>query len=253
MTAIFVRHYLEQIDVQEGLMNFYSKWREESLKIAEGAPPFRNQFIKGVIENLQFQENFTRPVSYHIGFEELFYVVEGTSRKYQISITEGFSMLEDWIRNSNLIISDIEFSTNELDIDTFLEKIDSPTGYTSFRDFISGDYTYQEALIRILLSADVTADRPYISNWEYNVDVPDVSDRGSVNLTPTNQPMTVQFSRSFYIIPEVTAVLKAVTAVDDITSLDLAVFNITKTSFQVMLKKGTDYATGTISWTALGY
>ena len=110
--------------------------------------------------------------------------------------------------------------------------------------FIPGEYEYQKAIIQLILetvSTNMTV--PQVTDWVFNVDIPDTVDRGSATLT-ANAPLTIAFTRKFYHVPEVNVTVKSgnnISAFPQIT-------DITEINFTVV---STDSCT--ISWTAVGY
>jgi len=124
-----------------------------------------------------------------------------------------------------------------------------PPGYTDFRDFIQGDYTYQRALFRAILKSR-NSDRGFIDALRVTVDVPDVFDRGTVQITDAQAGAVIGFARIFRVPPEVTMTHKGGTVVA-IPRLSSAV---TRTGFTAILENtaGTR-VTGTFTWIAQGY
>jgi hypothetical protein len=100
-------------------------------------------------------------------------------------------------------------ASTEITEQDFMDILESghPPGYTNFRDFIQGDYTYQRALFRAILTSS-NADRGYIDVLRVTVDVPDVFDRGTAQVSNAANGMTVYFSRQFRVAPEVTLTFK---------------------------------------------
>jgi hypothetical protein len=124
-----------------------------------------------------------------------------------------------------------------------------PPGYSNFRDFISGDYTYQRALFRAILETD-NADRGYINGLRVTVDVPDVFDRGTTQISDASAGIYVAFTRAFHIAPEVTLTHKGGTVV----ATPRIIGSITKSGFTAVLETSAGTrVTGSFTWVAQGY
>jgi len=78
------------------------------------------------------------------------------------------------------VISDMIVGTTEITEQDFAAIVEAghPPGYTDFRDFIQGDYTYRRALFRAVLNSR-NSDRGFIDALRVTVDVPDIFDRGT--------------------------------------------------------------------------
>ncbi|MFZ2736873.1 MAG: hypothetical protein WBI20_05330 [Burkholderiaceae bacterium] len=124
-----------------------------------------------------------------------------------------------------------------------------PPGYTDFRDFIQGDHTYRRALFRAILKSQ-NSDRGFIDGLRVTVDVPDVFDRGSVQITDAVNGIAVGFTRAFRIAPEVTITHKGGTVV----AVPKLLGAVTTTGFTAVLENssGTRVA-GAFTWIAQGY
>ena len=164
---------------------------------------------------------------------------------------EAFALTDALLRHANAVLTDLAVRSTPLDETAFQALVaeKGPLGYGPFRDLVPGDYEYAKALIGLLLSAPVTGERVAIADAVFNVDVPDVRDRGTASIPVTGG--TVAFNRGFTEPPEVQVTLKAgaTPALPEITA-------ITTTGFDVRLFDAADGVTlvaGTVSWSALGY
>ena len=85
-----------------------------------------------------------------------------------------------------------------------------------------------------------------------HVDIPDTQDRGTANITDTAAPTRINFTKQFYIVPEVNVNLRGGNTGDGvvtpyITSMD-------NTGFEVQLiNDAGQLVTGLITWQATGY
>jgi len=210
-----------------------------------------NQIVKGIPEALAVGELLGRTVDYRRSLTEGFNFGDAMAKALAISLPEALAIADQYRRRANGVISDIVISRLEITEQDFRDILDAghPPGYSNFRDFISGDYTYQRALFRAILETD-NADRGYINGLRVTVDVPDVFDRGTAQITDASNGVYVPFSRAFHISPEVTLTHKGGTVV----ATPRIVGSITKSGFTAVLENsaGTRVA-GSFTWVAQGY
>ena len=207
--------------------------------------------IKRVSESFVFAEVFGRTVAYRKSISEGFTIGEALRRAQTLKLAEALNLAEQYRRRANGVISDMIVGSTEITEQDFMEILESghPPGYTNFRDFIQGDYTYQRALFRAILTSS-NADRGYIDGLRVTVDVPDVFDRGTAQVSNAANGVTVYFSRQFRVAPEVTLTFKGGTTV----AVPRILGAVSTTSFTAVLENtsGTR-VTGAISWVAQGY
>ena len=101
------------------------------------------------------------------------------------------------------------------------------------------------------MQASLNADRPNAREYRHLVDVPDVQETGIAELTETNQPYTVEFTRFLHVVPDVNTTIKSYSGIDGTPTI--IVYNITTKSFDVTMKMGSEYVAGTISWASRGF
>jgi len=222
----------------------------ESFGIAE--TKFEKVVTLAVHEVIGVLELFGRSVGYHVYVNEGFSTRDAIKKASTLSIAESLAMFDEYRRHANAVVSDMLISTEPMTLANFMNIVDAgrAPGYAPFRDFIPGDYEYQNAIFRAVLKS-TTSDRAKLKQMKVTVDVPDVFDRGATTIT-VDQAATgvrVTFERSFHIVPEITATLKGgtVMAIPKIVSPDDG-------GFTLILE--TPYGTrvgGTVSWTAQGY
>lgn len=238
----------------------------ESLSFAEVAgkatiKPFSESFtttdafakkqIKSISEAFSFAETFGRTVAFKVSIADGFGFTERLKRAQTLKLSEALSFAEQYRRHANGVVSDMLIATTEITDQDFLDIFEAghPPGYTNFRDFIQGDYTYQKALFRAILTS-TNADRGYIDGLRVTVDVPDIFDRGTASVTNAATGVSVSFARVFRVTPEVTLTFKGGTSVAIPRILGL----VNTTGFTAVLENtsGTR-VTGLISWVAQGY
>jgi hypothetical protein len=207
--------------------------------------------VKRISEAVSFAEALGRTVAYRRSINEGFAIGEALKRAQTLKLSEVFGLAEQYRRRANGVISDMIVASTEITEQDFMDILESghPPGYSNFRDFIQGDYTYQRALFRAILTSS-NADRGYIDGLRVTVDVPDVFDRGTAQVVTAANGVTVVFTRQFRVAPEVTLTFKGGTTV----SVPRILGSVTTTGFTAVLENtsGTR-VTGAISWVAQGY
>lgn len=167
-----------------------------------------------------------------------------------IPININASLLK--VSNAGNVIGDIRFYSKALNETNWDETI-TPFGYGKWKQMITGDYIYEKALCKYVMQASLNADRPNTREYKHKVDVPDVTDRGTIVLTTDNQPYEVHFTsdRLFHIVPEVNVSLKSYSGVDK-TPIIIP-YDITRTGFKVAMKVDGEFVEGSITYAARGY
>ena len=178
-------------------------------------------------------------------------IAEALRRAQTLKLSEALSLAEQYRRRANGVISDMIVANTEITEQDFMDILESghPPGYTNFRDFIQGDYTYQRALFRAILTSS-NADRGYIDGLRVTVDVPDVFDRGTAQVVTASSGVAVVFVRTFRVSPEVTLTFKGGTTV----AIPRILGSVTTAGFTAILENTSGArVTGAISWVAQGY
>ena len=244
----FVLRVSESFSLAEKPAKGITKPQAESFRLSDALA--RSQ-VKSISEAVSFAEALGRTVAYRRSINEGFAIGEALKRAQTLKLSEAFGLAEQYRRRANGVISDMIVASTEITEQDFMDILESghPPGYTNFRDFIQGDYTYQRALFRAILTSS-NADRGYIDGLRVTVDVPDVFDRGTAQVVTAANGVTVVFTRQFRVAPEVTLTFKGGTTV----SVPRILGSVTTTGFTAVLENtsGTR-VTGAISWVAQGY
>ena len=209
------------------------------------------QLVKRVAEAVALGEVLGRTVAYRRNLSEGFSVSDALRKAMRLNAREAFALAEQYRRNANGVISDMIVGTTEITEQDFAAIVEAghPPGYTDFRDFIQGDYTYRRALFRAILNSR-NSDRGFIDALRVTVDVPDIFDRGTVQITDAAAGASISFSRSFRVAPEVTMTHKGGTAV----AIPRLLGSVTTTGFTAVLENSSGTrVTGSFTWIAQGY
>ena len=207
--------------------------------------------VKQISEAFSLAEALGRTVAYRRAISEGFAIGEAIRRAQTLKLSEAFGLAEQYRRRANGVISDMIVANTEITEQDFMDILESghPPGYTNFRDFIQGDYTYQRALFRAILTSS-NADRGYIDGLRVTVDVPDVFDRGTAQVVTASSGVAVVFVRTFRVSPEVTLTFKGGTTV----AIPRILGSVTTAGFTAILENTSGArVTGAISWVAQGY
>jgi hypothetical protein len=207
--------------------------------------------VKRVAEAVALGEALGRTVAYRRNLTESLSVSDALRKVMRLTVREALALAEQYRRHANGVISDMIVGTTEITEQDFAAIVEAghPPGYTDFRDFIQGDYTYRRALFRAVLNSR-NSDRGFIDALRVTVDVPDIFDRGTVQITDAAAGAVISFSRSFRVAPEVTMTHKGGTSV----AIPRLLGAVTTTGFTAILENssGTRVA-GSFTWIAQGY
>ena len=244
----FILRVSESFSLAEKPAKGITKPQAESFRLSDTLA--RSQ-VKSISEAVSFAEALGRTVAFRRSINEGFAIGEALKRAHTLKLSEAFGLAEQYRRRANGVISDMIVASTEITEQDFMDILESghPPGYTNFRDFIQGDYTYQRALFRAILTSS-NADRGYIDGLRVTVDVPDVFDRGTAQVVIAANGVTVVFTRQFRVAPEVTLTFKGGTTI----AFPRILGSVTTTGFTAILENtsGTR-VTGAISWVAQGY
>ncbi len=209
------------------------------------------QSIKRVAEAVAWGEALGRTVAYRRNLTESLSVSDALRKAMRLTVREALALAEQYRRHANGVISDMIVGITEITEQDFAAIVEAghPPGYTDFRDFIQGDYTYRRALFRAVLNSR-NSDRGYIDGLRVTVDVPDIFDRGTVQITDAAAGAVISFSRSFRVAPEVTMTHKGGTAV----AIPRLLGSVTTTGFTAILENSSGTrVSGSFTWIAQGY
>ena len=244
----FILRVSESLSLAEKPSKGMTKPQTENFRLSDAL--VKSQ-VKQISEAFSLAEALGRTVAYRRAINEGFAIGEAIRRAQTLKLSEAFSLAEQYRRRANGVISDMIVANTEITEQDFMDILESghPPGYTNFRDFIQGDYTYQRALFRAILTSS-NADRGYIDGLRVTVDVPDVFDRGTAQVVTASSGVTVIFVRTFRVSPEVTLTFKGGTTV----AIPRILGTVTTAGFTAVLENTFGArVTGAISWIAQGY
>jgi len=197
-----------------------------------------------------YSEEYTRYL--HKALVYSFDTADAFGKRLHKNISEAVAVRDTLLRNSNCVIYDIVLRSDSLSYDDINAIADSPPiGYTPFQTFYPGDYEFREAMVGVRVRSFDTTARAGILGLTHNVDVPDVTDRGTaIVASGETAGKTVSFTKVFAIPPEVYVVFSEGTtaALPEITG-------VTNSDFTFILRDISSPSTlveGTVTWAALG-
>lgn len=214
----------------------YEKFAE-SVRIADSGNSSVALKINTLLRMLEAVSD-TRTMSRNIREQVVF--SDSVSKHLESHSKSQVSVHDEILENSRAVISDIIISDNEIDVDI-------PAGYEPWQPFVSGDYTYKDALLKCRVSAMNTEGRTLLSSYKVFVDLPDIQDHAVTKVEA--EKTWIPFELEFYQIPEVTITMTGSTGKVIIPNI----LEVTLKGFYVELRDTSNVlCAGTISWQALG-
>lgn len=246
-TSDFRRNILEPILIQEICSKRPTKPFADSFSIVDFG---HRNFSKIPIQGLNIGESMMRSAQFNRAFFEVVRFAEKAGKNFSLRKFEMLNLIEEWRRKGGAIISAVVIESEGMDLASFRNYFDLGVvpGYAPFKPFIPGDYTYKDALFKIVMQSN-TNDRARVDGLRVDIDVPDVIDRGTATITDAAAGVTVIFDREFLEEPEITVTLRgsATVGIPRVTTKS-------KTQFTLhLLNNSGGFTTGTVGWTAQGY
>lgn len=197
-------------------------------------------FFENAKERLVIADVFDRKMILSRVFSETLNVANKLCKDILKPYSAHVNIAGSILQKSDAILSDIIISL--VDIPT-----DVPADYEPWRPFVSGDYTYKDALIKCKISAPKTESRLLLYEYKIFVDLPDIQDHAITKIKA--EKTWIPFTLDFYQVPEVTITMVGGTGkivIPYIIDVDLS-------GFYVELRDSAgNLSAGTISWQALG-
>ncbi|WP_034619326.1 hypothetical protein [Chitinibacter tainanensis] len=244
----FKKRLAESIAVLELASKYPRKPISESIAVIGGNDTLR--YGKNASEQIAIAEQQGRSVRFTRTFAEVMQIIELGARRFGTNKQEAFAMLEEWRRKGNATVSDMLIS-DQLSEDQFMAILEDGfiPGLGGFRDFIPGEYEYQNATFRLAFTSN-QGSLARVKKIETSVDVPDIIDRGTAVITNAGIGLYIAFNRVFMIKPEIVIRVQSATGV-----VIPEISNDDKFGFTLKLKNPSNgqYVTGTASWAAHGY
>ena len=240
------RSFAEEISMQEethGALHLYRSFVERIGLRTEILPPLSTLLVEGIC--LQ-GDRIPQPRSL---ISEKLVVSEALVPPLMSHFTERIGFYDTVVRASDASISGIAVG-NGMTLAEFKSRLMRPLGYETFRPFHVGEYEYERALVRISMTAGSLGAIPQIYDVVMNVDIDDTVDRGTARVEA--KETEIPYRKHYYTKPEVTVTLQRGNTGDGVLTPEITM--IGTDFFRCILhKRDGTAATGTVSWTAVGY
>lgn len=203
--------------------------------------------------SLSFSDSLHYYTSYIRKYSESIGVSDSLENKYYLYEKDSFGVDDAINRAIKCVLSDIIFENGSWNIDSFNDAMykGKHAGYDTFRPFVTGDYSYEKALFRVAMDTTGT-DIAVVEQFIIDVDVPDITDRGSASVIDKNFNLIVKFNRTFHIAPEVTITMRSGSSATPIVPV---VDSVTEKQFEMHLMNAItgENVDGSFIWSAVGY
>ena len=169
---------------------------------------------------------------------------------------ETVELVDSFVRACGGVMADIALMKGGMTASQFEELIKHPPGYEPFIPYNVGEYEYQKALVRLLVTAGSMGSEPAVYDAVVNVDIDDTIDRGTVTITDISAATKVYFNKHYYTKPEVNVTLQAGNTADGFITPNIESIGSDSDGFyftvSLMNAAGTRVA-GKITWESVGY
>jgi hypothetical protein len=245
----FLRSFSEAFGIADSDSSSIAVSRSSLLAFAERK---RGSITNVEPELLAFVETYSDFINWLQANAESFSIAEVRSTAISKLSLTLLGLREALLRNANGVYGDISIRNAAITLADFLTIVATrhPEGYSEMKQFLPGDYRFQNALIGIVTepsngsNADIS-----VIQAKTTTDVQDLHDRGTSAVGTGG--LTISFNRVYSVPPEVqvTVTAGASLAIPSISA-------ITSTGFFVRLYQASNPETavaGTVSWSAIGY
>lgn len=245
----FILSVSETIQFDELSSKDYADFIAEAFSFAEGRA---SDIDNPTPETLTFSEVYIDLINFVQAFGETITFTEAKTATTLKRFAEALAVADMFMRNAKARIGDIELKNEFMTPTQFaaLRESRAPLGYQDWKEFLPGDFKYQDAVIWLHANVPDRSQVVSIPSAHVRVDVPDVVETGSASVPTTG--VFIPFTRTFHIVPEITMVQKSGSTV----SIPQFVGSPTTTGFTVKLVDANNPSVavaGSISFTALGY
>lgn len=249
--ALIGQNVLETLTIDETLSTSTQKLLTEMVSIDELGMRMPSLMF---LNTLNLVETADRTTVFYRDIFENFGIAEGVTNVVSLEKSEQFAISDLLRRMADMVVSDMILSSAEnmtLDDFALFMGYGNVPGYQVWRNFVPGDYTYREAMVRVVLESS-NSDRGLLTGLQMAVDVPDVIDHGTATVADAEIGIEVTYNRQFHIIPEITLAARGGTGNPTIPEF---YGSPSTTSFRVRLRDSITgaFVTGKFTWAAHGY
>lgn len=129
-------------------------------------------------------------------------LTERSARANTRTFTDTLALTDARLAPYRGTLSDITFTPHALTDDLWQKSATSPVGYGSFHPFEVGEYTYRDALVRLLLTTGAAGAQPLLYDVALCVDIEDVREHGLAECT-SDAPTRITLTRHYYQRPRI--------------------------------------------------
>lgn len=246
--------FKEFISVDDKLLNNTNKKFSEYASVQDKET---NHIYHNFNEHIFTNEIFNRRVSFIKILNDTFHIQELGKKRYKKSIKEdNLTIYDRYVHASNAYIEALRVVDEANDEKWFDSMLESMPNYEEFTDFYVGDYEYEKAVIRLILSSSLTDSSPTLYDVVANVDIDDTDDRGTAKITDTTMPTKIYFNKHYYNAPEVQVTINSGSGNETITPYIVNTEGVdgNKRYFEVELRNDSnERVAGVISWISKGW
>lgn len=253
-TVVFVRNFTQCLAFVEHEDNGLALHKLEHIGVEEF---IEKQILVHKCEIIDMEDNFRRRLMFVRNVIENINVGELCKKEYGLNKLEAVQVFDVYIRACGAVLSNISIHDGELTLKQFLTNTKTPPGYNEFVDYKVGDYEYEQALVRLVMQAGAAQSEPLLYDVNVHVDIDDVDDRGTAEVTDVSVPKRVYYNKRYYTPPEVNITVKGGNTGSMVRS---AMILTTSGSDELgryfeaeLLDASGNRVVGTFSWVAKGY
>lgn len=252
--ALFVRVVQELFSTTDMTFKTANKQLKESVQLLE---EIRKITKIAKQDQAKIIDNFSRKFMVQLHEKENLSIVDFIHKEMNNNYTEACVLYDTIIQACEAVMSNIYAAHGDLDLNKFLEIVNTPPGFTTFTDFKVGEYEYQEALVRILIKASVPQSQPSVSDVVMHVDIPDTDDRGTERIVDISEPTKIYYNKHYYNSPEVNVIVIGGNTSDGIVRPNListdGIDDRGRYFTVEIINENGKRVVGTISWFSKGY
>lgn len=152
-------------------------------------------------------------------------------------------------------LSSVTLLADGMDSTAWTRFSNSPSGYEAFHPFDVGEYTYRDALIRLLLTTGAAGADPLLYDVAFHVDIEDTRESGTAECT-ASEATSITLKHHYYQAPRIVLTVLSADTKDGVPIPHLIGQSETdgmRTFDCELLRPDGTRTNGTVSWLAEGY
>lgn len=209
-------------------------------------------YLLEILRDIQLVEDLAFVTSYVLELEETFGFSDTSDWSYTKEIAETLQTIDSLKRRANATFSDLKIFSESITLDKFKDLVgaSAPAGFSEFKKFLPGDYSYRFAKVKAVLNT-LSDDTPVVDNLKVIVDVSDIHNKGTAVITDALNGAAVVYDRPYSVTaPDVVLSFKG--GIGGVASPEISNESLTGFTVKLINSSGT-YITGSVTWAADGY